>query len=138
MVNWRTEPRDPEVLFVIEAAANLPPGYRVVKVVPGVSGHDKLQLIARRWRPMTRLRSSSAWRRRPGRRGRRGRAVPSVAGQRAISVRRGIGDQDVEGDHGQHGRPGDADTERAQALNRSHTYQVSLTQLGMAPHCKTH
>jgi 4-amino-4-deoxy-L-arabinose transferase-like glycosyltransferase len=46
VVNWRTEPRDPEVLFVIEAAANLPPGFRAVKVVPGVSGHDKLQLIA--------------------------------------------------------------------------------------------
>ena len=60
VVNWRTEPRDPEVLFVIEAAANLPPGFRAVKVVPGVSGHDKLQLIARGGGPMTRLRSSSA------------------------------------------------------------------------------
>jgi 4-amino-4-deoxy-L-arabinose transferase-like glycosyltransferase len=46
VVNWRTEPRDPEVLFVIEAAANLPQGFKAIKVVPGVSGHDKLQLIA--------------------------------------------------------------------------------------------
>ena len=45
MVNWRTEPRDPDVLFVIEAAANLPQGFKAIKVVPGVTGHDKLQLI---------------------------------------------------------------------------------------------
>jgi 4-amino-4-deoxy-L-arabinose transferase-like glycosyltransferase len=45
VVNWRTEPRDPQVLFVIEAAANLPQGFKAIKVVPGVTGHDKLQLI---------------------------------------------------------------------------------------------
>jgi 4-amino-4-deoxy-L-arabinose transferase-like glycosyltransferase len=45
VVNWRTEPRDPDVLFVIEAAANLPQGFKAIKVVPGVTGHDKLQLI---------------------------------------------------------------------------------------------
>ena len=87
VVNWRTEPRDPEVLFVIEAAANLPR-------VPGGEGRPRCQrarqAAAHRAAsgPMTRLRSS---RKADGQVGEaeEGAAVPSVAGQRAISVRRG-------------------------------------------------
>jgi hypothetical protein len=45
IVNWRTEPRDPETLYVIEAASNLPSGFKAVKVIAGISGHDRVQLI---------------------------------------------------------------------------------------------
>ncbi len=49
VVDWRTEPRLPEVLYVLEASNRLPPGLevvKVVKVVKGVGGRDRLQLVA--------------------------------------------------------------------------------------------
>jgi hypothetical protein len=46
VVDWSTEPRRPEVLYVLEATYRLPPWLRVVKVIPGLGGQDKLQLAA--------------------------------------------------------------------------------------------
>ena len=104
-MNWRTEPRDPEVLFVIEAAANLPPGFKAIKVVPGVTGHDKLQLITPRRRA-----HDQAQQRAPARAD--GQVADAEEGQRRAQRGRpagdvgqpgGVRDQDVEGEEGEHG-----------------------------------
>ena len=79
-----------------------------MKVVPGVSGHDKLQLItAGGGGPMSQAQEQL--------RGADGQVGDAEEGSGGAQRRRpagdlgqpgGVGDQDVEGDHGQHGRPG--------------------------------
>lgn len=46
VVDWGSEPRRPEALYVLEASNRLPPGLRVVKVIRDAGGQDKLQLVA--------------------------------------------------------------------------------------------
>jgi 4-amino-4-deoxy-L-arabinose transferase-like glycosyltransferase len=44
-VDWRAEPRDPRVLYVLEGPAQPPPGTQVIHVTRGADGQPALQLV---------------------------------------------------------------------------------------------